>query len=317
MLCAQSTNCSAVFTLLHLWAFITLPSTQYSGLWTPLLFSDGPHKSETLWGPQASHWLRPQSESKRKNPRKQEQKPPHSPVMSEITLIHTSYRGWREWAPPKQFSKALRLHKKNDWGRGMGEKWGTLSCTHLPWTTWRIGSSTGNKCWEWVDWLCVKWKSRLMVSWLGNHSWNRMDTGSKEGSHYKYHVLISEQTSSTKKCMCQLSRQHNFIPECVPLPLKWGFSQPPVAMGNSCYSQLTWLSQSGNSSCLGEAASHCTPERLGRDSAPRRGPISWRDSTYLPPLQLPFWPVPSSAEVGRPRGDGPPFSSSLPQCVFL
>lgn len=199
----------------------------------------------------------------------------------------------------------------------MGEKWGTLSCTHLPWTTWRIGSSTGNKCWEWVDWLCVKWKSRLMVSWLGNHSWNRMDTGSKEGSHYKYHVLISEQTSSTKKCMCQLSRQHNFIPECVPLPLKWGFSQPPVAMGNSCYSQLTWLSQSGNSSCLGEAASHCTPERLGRDSAPRRGPISWRDSTYLPPLQLPFWPVPSSAEVGRPRGDGPPFSSSLPQCVFL
>lgn len=32
MLCAQSTNSSAVFTRLHLWAFITLPSTQYSGL---------------------------------------------------------------------------------------------------------------------------------------------------------------------------------------------------------------------------------------------------------------------------------------------
>lgn len=40
---------------------------------------------------------------KKRNPRKQEQKPPQSPIMSEMTLIHTSYRAWGEWVPQSSF----------------------------------------------------------------------------------------------------------------------------------------------------------------------------------------------------------------------
>lgn len=63
-----------------------------------------PHTRYRHFGAQRTHVeLRPQSESKKRNPRKQEQKPPHSPVVSEMTLIHTSYRAWGEWVPQSSF----------------------------------------------------------------------------------------------------------------------------------------------------------------------------------------------------------------------
>lgn len=167
----------------------------------------------------------------------------------------------------------------------------------------------------WVGCLGVGWKSRLIVSFLGNHSWSRTDTGSEEGSHYKYRVLTQSRLIPQGSA-CQLSRQKTVYARVWPsAPETRLLSASPAAMGNSYCSRLPGLSQSRNSSRLGEPASHCPPERLGRDS------VLWKRTSLLkrqhpsPPLQLSFWPASSPVEVGRRSEDCPSILSSASVCL--
>lgn len=150
--------------------------------------------------------------------------------MSEITLIHTSYRAWGEWIPESSFLN-LETQEKNDWGRGTGKRWDTRVLHSLPLR--HVGNRKSPREYRWgVGRLVVcRWKSRLMVSLLGSHLWSRMDTGGEEGSHYKYRVLSSEQTSSTRKCMCQLSRQNTVLYQSMSLRPRNEASQPPSSDG--------------------------------------------------------------------------------------
>ena len=126
---------------------------------------------------------------------------------------------------------------------------------------------------QWGKYLFNKWLKEIMVD---SYLRPNMKT-SEEGPHYKRGVLASKQTAVPgSRARGRVSRQCG-TKKCPSASETRRLSASPAVMGNSWTIQLTWQSWSASPSLLGEAPSRFASEQLGRDSAPPKEPLSWRD----------------------------------------
>ena len=135
---------------------------------------------------------------------------------------------------------------------------------------------------------------RLLVESVGYSS--------EEGPHYKRGVLASKQTAVPgSRARGRVSRQCG-TKKCPSASETRRLSASPAVMGNSWTIQLTWQSWSASPSLLGEAPSRFASEQLGRDSAPPKGPLSWRDRACCLHRSVPGGPFQAWPNWGMSRG---------------